>query len=73
MRASTAEVLADAETVVVGNSASEFREIGDRLDGQPVIDLARAFGGRVVGGGRRTRGSAGEWSAVESAPDDARP
>jgi GDP-mannose 6-dehydrogenase len=47
MRASTAEVLADAETVVIGNSASEFREIGDRLDGQPVIDLARAFGARV--------------------------
>ncbi|WP_284352886.1 nucleotide sugar dehydrogenase [Roseisolibacter agri] len=50
MRASTAEVLADAETVVVGNSASEFREIGALLDGQPVIDLARAFGARTSEG-----------------------
>ena len=47
MRDSTADVLADAETVVVGNSASEFREIGPRLrDGQAVVDLARAFGPR---------------------------
>jgi GDP-mannose 6-dehydrogenase len=52
MRASTAEVLADAEAVVVGNSATEFREIGDRLDGQPVIDLARAFGARPSDGVR---------------------
>lgn len=51
MRASTAEVLADAETVVVGNSASEFREIGSQLrDGQAVIDLARAFGPRTSDG-----------------------
>jgi transposase InsO family protein len=32
MRASTAEVGADADVVVVGNSAREFREIGERLD-----------------------------------------
>jgi GDP-mannose 6-dehydrogenase len=48
MRGSTAEVLADAGTVVIGNSASEFREIGERLnDGQVVVDLARAFGNRT--------------------------
>jgi GDP-mannose 6-dehydrogenase len=51
MRGGIAEVLADAETVVIGNSASEFREIGDRLrDGQAVIDLARAFGSRTSSG-----------------------
>ena len=51
MRDSTADVLSDAETVVVGNSATEFREIGDRLrNGQAVIDLARAFGARTSEG-----------------------
>ena len=44
-------MLADAETVLVGNSASEFREIGEQLrDGQAVVDLARAFGGRTSAG-----------------------
>jgi hypothetical protein len=34
-------VLADADTVVIGNSATEFRAIGDALrEGQAVIDLA---------------------------------
>jgi GDP-mannose 6-dehydrogenase len=47
MRGSTQEVLADAETVVVGNSAAEFRELGAGLDGRVVIDLARAFGNRT--------------------------
>ena len=47
MRDSVHDVLADAETVVVGNSASEFREIGEHLrDGQTIVDLARAFGAR---------------------------
>ena len=51
MRGSTAEVLADAETVVVGNSAAEFRQISESLrDGQAVIDLARAFGARTSDG-----------------------
>jgi GDP-mannose 6-dehydrogenase len=51
MRDSTAAVLEDAETVVVGNSASEFREIGASLrDGQAVVDLARAFGSRTSDG-----------------------
>ncbi len=51
MRDSTAAVLADAETLVIGNSATEFRELGALVDGQPIIDLARAFGARVSDGG----------------------
>jgi hypothetical protein len=44
-------VLADADTVVIGNSATEFRAIGDALrEGQAVIDLARAFGTRTSDG-----------------------
>jgi GDP-mannose 6-dehydrogenase len=51
MRPSVRDVLQDAETVVVGNSASEFRELGAHLrDGQAVIDLARAFGSRTSDG-----------------------
>jgi GDP-mannose 6-dehydrogenase len=50
MRPTIPEVLASAETVVIGNSASEFREIGAQLNGQMVIDLARAFGPRVSNG-----------------------
>ncbi len=37
------------ETVVVGNSASEFRALDGRLDAA-VVDLARAFGGRMSEG-----------------------
>jgi GDP-mannose 6-dehydrogenase len=50
MRPTIGEVLASAETVVIGNSATEFRDIGTQLDGQMVIDLARAFGPRVSNG-----------------------
>jgi GDP-mannose 6-dehydrogenase len=47
MRASVDEVLAHAETIVVGNGSSEFREIGPRLTpGQRVVDLVRIFGER---------------------------
>ena len=47
MRARAEEVLEGAETVVIGNSASEFKALDGRLgDGQAVIDLARAFGAR---------------------------
>lgn len=47
MRASVDEVLAHAETIVVGNGSSEFREIGPRLaPGQRVVDLVRIFGER---------------------------
>jgi GDP-mannose 6-dehydrogenase len=45
------EALAGAETVVVGNSASEFKTLDGRLsDGTAVVDLARAFGGRTSAG-----------------------
>jgi GDP-mannose 6-dehydrogenase len=48
MRSSIPEVLRSADTIVIGNSASEFKEIGDSLrDGQTVIDLARAFGNKT--------------------------
>jgi GDP-mannose 6-dehydrogenase len=50
MRPSIREVLDSADAVVIGNSASEFRALGDQLDGQLVIDLARAFGPRVSNG-----------------------
>jgi GDP-mannose 6-dehydrogenase len=46
-RPSVADVLAHADTVVIGNSSAEFRTIEPRLrPGQMVIDLVRAFGGR---------------------------
>jgi GDP-mannose 6-dehydrogenase len=51
MRPSVDAVLSEAETVVVGNGSPEFRGLGDRLgEGQMVIDLARAFGGRMSDG-----------------------
>jgi GDP-mannose 6-dehydrogenase len=51
MRPSIDDVISEAETVVVGNGSPEFRGLGDRLgDGQMVIDLARAFGGRTSDG-----------------------
>jgi GDP-mannose 6-dehydrogenase len=53
LRPSIGEVLADAETVVIGNSASEFKALDGALrDGQTVIDLARAFGSRTSDGAR---------------------
>lgn len=40
-------VLAHAETVIIGNGSREFREIEPRLrNGQRVVDLVRALGGR---------------------------
>jgi GDP-mannose 6-dehydrogenase len=51
MRASAEEALDGAETVVIGNSASEFKALDGRLDnGTAVIDLARAFGRRTSEG-----------------------
>jgi hypothetical protein len=51
MRATAEEALEGAETVVVGNSASEFKALDGRLGGgTAVIDLARAFGGRTSDG-----------------------
>ena len=46
-RPSVADVLAHAETVIIGNGSAEFRGIEPRLkNGQLVIDLVRAFGAR---------------------------
>lgn len=51
MRPAMGEVLAEAETIVVGNGSKEFRGLGERInDGQVVIDLARAFGNRTSDG-----------------------
>jgi GDP-mannose 6-dehydrogenase len=51
MRPTVREVVESADTVVIGNSASEFRELGEQLNGrQMVVDLARAFGARVSNG-----------------------
>ena len=44
MRSSIDEVLSDSEVLVIGNKASEFREIEGRLGkDQIVIDLVRLF------------------------------
>jgi GDP-mannose 6-dehydrogenase len=52
MRGSLEEVLEDAEVVVVGNKAEEFRAVESRLRaGQTVVDLVRLFDGRTSGPG----------------------
>jgi GDP-mannose 6-dehydrogenase len=44
MRSSVEEVLADSELLVIGNKASEFRDIEGKVrKGQIVIDLVRLF------------------------------
>ncbi|MDT4895755.1 MAG: GDP-mannose 6-dehydrogenase [Acidobacteriota bacterium] len=49
MRASVQEVLESADVIVIGNKASEFREIEGKLkEGQTVIDLVRLFEGRTT-------------------------
>ena len=51
MRPSVAEVLHEAEVVVVGNGSPEYRGIAPQLvDGQVVVDLVRAFGPRTSDG-----------------------
>ncbi len=48
MRPSVRDVLDFGEAIVIGNNTREFREIEPALrDGQVVIDLVRAFGGRI--------------------------
>ena len=49
MRESPREVIDGSETVVIGNSSKEYRELGDVLNGRIVVDLARAISGRVSG------------------------
>lgn len=47
MRGTIQEVLDESDVVVIGNSSGEFRQLEPLLrDGQIVIDLVRAFGGR---------------------------
>src|ERR1051325_9390231 len=43
MRSSVGEVLNDAEVLVIGNKAEEFRAIQSMINGQVVIDLVRLF------------------------------
>jgi GDP-mannose 6-dehydrogenase len=51
MRPDIDSVLAESDTVVIGNGSPEFRLLEGRLrDGQMVVDLARAFGSRVSEG-----------------------
>jgi GDP-mannose 6-dehydrogenase len=46
-RTTTDEVLANSDTIIIGNGSAEFRTIEPRLrGGQVVIDLVRAFGAR---------------------------
>ncbi|HEX6736598.1 MAG TPA: UDP-glucose/GDP-mannose dehydrogenase family protein [Azonexus sp.] len=45
------EILAHAETIVVGNAEAEFRDIASRLDGhQNIVDLVRISDSRSVAG-----------------------
>jgi GDP-mannose 6-dehydrogenase len=51
MVSSIEEVMAHAETIIIGNSAPEFREVPQRLGhGQSVIDLVRITESRSVAG-----------------------
>ena len=47
MRPSTREVLANSDTIVIGNGSKEYQEMGAELSGRMIIDLARAIKGRV--------------------------
>jgi hypothetical protein len=44
-------VIAASETVVIGNTSREYRDLGEALNGRLIIDLARAIGGRTSGAG----------------------
>ncbi len=47
MRGSVDDVLAEGETIVIGNGAEEFRDVESRVrPGQIVVDLVRMFGDR---------------------------
>jgi GDP-mannose 6-dehydrogenase len=49
MRNTWQDVVANSDTIIIGNSSSEYRELGDALEGRLVIDLARTFPGRRSG------------------------
>ena len=51
MRDTTAEVIAASETIVIGNTSREYRELGEALNARLIIDLARALAGRTSGAG----------------------
>jgi GDP-mannose 6-dehydrogenase len=51
MRATTAEVIAASETIVIGNTSREYRDLGEALNARLIIDLARALAGRTSGAG----------------------
>jgi GDP-mannose 6-dehydrogenase len=51
MRATTAEVIAASETIVIGNTSREYRDLGEVLDARLIIDLGRALAGRTSGAG----------------------
>jgi GDP-mannose 6-dehydrogenase len=51
MRDTTAEVIAASETVVIGNTSREYRDLDEELTGRLIIDLARALPGRTSGAG----------------------
>lgn len=50
MRSATDDIIAGSDVVVIGNSSKEYRELGDRLNGRIVIDLARAISGKASAG-----------------------
>jgi GDP-mannose 6-dehydrogenase len=51
MRDTTAEVIAASETIVIGNTSREYRDLGEALNARLIIDLARALAGRTSGAG----------------------
>lgn len=51
MRDTAAEVIAASETVVIGNTSREYRDLDEELNGRLIIDLARALPGRTSGAG----------------------
>lgn len=51
MRENMDEVVADSDTLIIGNKADEFRRVQDaHRDDQVIIDLVRIFGDRVSSG-----------------------
>jgi GDP-mannose 6-dehydrogenase len=49
MKETPDRVIAESDTIVIGNGSKEYRELGDALDGKMVVDLARALSGRRSG------------------------
>ncbi len=49
MRSTPQEVIANCDTLIIGNGSGEYRELGDALNDRMVIDLTRALPGRRSG------------------------